>query len=49
VDGVLIIDKWKPEQPTEYRVTRKMTAGTHTVVVHHFEATGGALAQLRWQ
>jgi hypothetical protein len=49
VDGTLIIDQWKTQSPTEYRVTRKMTAGTHTVVVQHFAGTGSAQANLRWQ
>jgi PA14 domain len=49
VDNVLIIDQWHDQAPTEYRVTRTMTAGTHTVLVRYYEHLGGAVAQFRWE
>ena len=44
VDGVLVIDGWKDQGPTTYAATRTMAAGTHTVVVEHYEQWGSATA-----
>lgn len=44
VDGALVIDGWKDQGPTTYTATRTMTAGTHTVVVEHYEQYGSATA-----
>ena len=49
VDDTLIIDQWHDQAPTEYRVTRNMTAGAHNIVVRYYEHIGGAVAQFRWQ
>ena len=48
VDGVLLIDQWHDEAPTEYRATRAMSAGVHRVRVEYYEHTGGALIQVNW-
>ena len=48
VDGQLLIDQWKTQAPTEYRATKALTAGSHTVRVEYFENTGGAVAQVSW-
>jgi hypothetical protein len=45
VDGALVIDGWKDQGPTTYAATKTMTAGTHTVVVEHYEMYGSATAQ----
>jgi len=37
-----LIDKWVDQGPTTYTAVRKMTAGSHKVVVEHYENTGGA-------
>lgn len=49
VDGALIIDQWHDQAPTEYRVTRNMTAGSHNILVRYYEHSGGAVAQFRWE
>jgi hypothetical protein len=49
VDGVKVIDKWFNQATHEYQVTRTMSQGVHRVKVEYYEATGNALAQLRWE
>lgn len=48
LDGSLLIDAWRDQSPTEYRVTRSVTAGTHAIKVEYYEKGGGATAQFRW-
>lgn len=45
VDGALVIDGWKDQGPTTYTATKTMTAGSHTVVVEHYEMFGDATAK----
>jgi hypothetical protein len=49
VDGVTIIDQWRPQPATTYTATRKLSAGSHTVVVQYYEAAEDAVAQVSWQ
>ncbi len=49
LDGSIIIDQWKDQSPTEYRVTKSVTAGTHSIKVEYYENGGGAVAQFRWE
>lgn len=49
VDNVLVIDQWRDQSATTYRVTRNMTAGSHQVRMEYYERTGSAVAQLAWQ
>ena len=49
VDGVTIIDQWRPQSATTYTATHNFSAGTHTVVVEYFEAAEAAVAQVSWQ
>ncbi len=49
LDGTLIIDAWKDQGPTEYRATRSVSSGNHTVKVEYYENGGGAVAQVRWE
>jgi hypothetical protein len=48
VGGTRIIDAWRDQSATEYRATRTLPAGEHTVVMEYYENTGRAVAQLRW-
>jgi hypothetical protein len=48
VDGRLLIDQWRPMPPTRFSAEVDLTAGTHTVRMEYFEATGGAVARLMW-
>jgi hypothetical protein len=49
VDGETIIDQWRPQPATTYTATRKLSAGSHTVVVQYYEAAGAAVAKVSWQ
>jgi hypothetical protein len=49
LDGSLILDGWRDQPPTEYRVTRDVSAGEHTIRVEYYENGGGALAEFRWE
>ncbi len=48
VDGVLILDKWFPQAPTEYVATHHLTAGPHEIKMEYFEEAGIAVARLWW-
>jgi len=49
LDGTVIIDGWRDQAPTEYRVTRSVNSGNHTIKVEYYENGGGAVAQFRWE
>jgi len=49
LDGQIIINEWKDQPPTEYRVTRQVNGGNHTITVEYYEHGGGAVAQFRWE
>ncbi|MDW8317828.1 MAG: N-acetylmuramoyl-L-alanine amidase [Anaerolineae bacterium] len=49
LDGVLILDGWRDQSPTEYRTTRNVSAGDHDVRVEYYENGGGALIEFRWE
>lgn len=48
LDGAVIIDGWRDQPPTEYKTTRYVSGGTHSIKVEYYEAGGGATAQFRW-
>lgn len=47
--GSPIIDAWRDQAPTEYRVTRYISNGDYDIKVEYYENGGGAVAQFRWQ
>jgi hypothetical protein len=49
VDGVLIIDGWREQAPTQYATARSLTQGSHRVTVEYFVRTGTGSAHLTWQ
>lgn len=49
VGGSLIIDAWRDQAPTEYRVTRYINDGDYDIKVEYYENGGGAVAQFRWE
>lgn len=49
VDGVLIIDGWREQAPTQYASARSLTQGQHLVTVEYFVRTGTGSAHLNWQ
>jgi hypothetical protein len=48
LDGILVIDHWYPQAPTEYSVTLHITAGPHEVRMQYFEEAGIAVAKVWW-
>src|SRR5262249_48960973 len=48
IDGVLKIDKWLEQAPTEWQTEVVLAAGSHTIVMEYFEGTGDALARLSY-
>ncbi len=49
LDGSPVIEAWRDQSPTEYRVTRNVSAGDHDVQVEYYENGGGALIEFRWE
>lgn len=49
LDGKLIIDQWHDQAVKEFRATRTVSAGDHTIKVEYYENKGGAIAQFRWE
>ncbi|MBA3724262.1 MAG: PQQ-dependent sugar dehydrogenase [Candidatus Levybacteria bacterium] len=48
VDGEVIIDKFIPQAPTTYKISKALVAGNHTIVLEYFESGGGAVAKLNY-
>lgn len=48
IDGNLVIDEWHPASAT-YTAEVYLGAGTHSLRVEYFEATGGAIIVLDWE
>ncbi len=49
LDGQLIIDQWRDQPATVYTVERDLSAGTHSLRMEYYEASGGAIARLSWK
>lgn len=49
LDGVLVMDAWKPQAPTRYDATATLSAGGHTVRAEYYEAAGGATCKVWWE
>jgi predicted RNA-binding Zn ribbon-like protein len=49
VDGAVVLDGWRDQPATRYDATAAVTAGTHTVVVEHYDSGGSAVAQASWR
>lgn len=49
VNGVLVVDKWIDQAPTEWSGTIALTGGTkYNIQMDYYENGGGAVAQLSW-
>jgi hypothetical protein len=48
VDGLLLIDQWRPMAPTRFSAEVDLTAGWHSLRMEYYEAAGGAMARLSW-
>ncbi|MBV8819106.1 MAG: hypothetical protein JO022_12165, partial [Acidobacteriaceae bacterium] len=49
IDGVLVLNQWMIEAPTNYTVQENMSAGSHLISVAYYEQSGNATAQVSWQ
>lgn len=50
VDGVLLVNEWKNQAPTEYSATVTLAAGTaHPIRIDYYENAGGATMKLEWE
>jgi len=49
LDGQILLNQWKDQAPTEYRIIRRVNGGDHTIKVEFYEHSGGAVAQFRWE
>jgi N-acetylneuraminic acid mutarotase len=48
IDGVLQIDHWVAQPPTEWQIDLALSAGDHTIVMEYFEGSGDAIARLSY-
>ncbi len=48
IDGIIVIDKWINQPPTEYTVNKDLSAGEHTIILEYFEDQGEATAILSY-
>jgi hypothetical protein len=49
VNGTLLIDKWVPQSPTEWKASLSLMAGQkYNIKMEYYENTRGATAQLSW-
>jgi len=48
VDGILVIDQWKNQNPTEYTYDLDLSAGSHSLKAEYYENGGDATARLWW-
>lgn len=49
LDSDLILNAWRDQGPTEYRVTRRLSAGEHEIRIEYYENGGVATAQFSWE
>lgn len=50
LDGVMLVDQWKGQAPTEYSAAVTLTAGNpHPIRLDYYENTGGATIKLWWE
>lgn len=48
IGGSSLLDEWRTQSYSEYRVDRAVTGGEHIVVVEYFETVGWATAYFWW-
>jgi hypothetical protein len=49
LDGSLIINEWRLQDATRYRVIRSLKEGYHAIRIQHFNGTGKAVAKFHWE
>lgn len=48
LDGVLLIDQYRPQGPTTFTATTTVAAGPHRLLIHYFNNDGTGLLTLAW-
>jgi hypothetical protein len=48
VDNKIVLDKWKDQPPTSYKVDLALNAGNHALKLEYYERGGGAQAKLAY-
>jgi hypothetical protein len=49
VDGQKVLDRWINQGATTYAVRRQLSQGAHEIVMEYYEASGDAVAKLRYE
>jgi hypothetical protein len=49
VDGKLLIDAWRDQEPREFTADRELSQGNHDLKVEFYEHVGGARIQVWWE
>lgn len=49
LDNTLIINEWRDQGAREFRTTRSVSGGNHTIRIEYYENGGGAVAKFRWE
>jgi LysM repeat protein len=48
LDDTLILNEWRDQPPTTFRVSVDVSEGTHSLRVEYYEKTGTAVAKVTW-
>lgn len=48
IDGNKVIDSWKGQHYTTFKAIRRLTAGSHLIVVEYFESIQSAAIKVEW-
>jgi beta-glucosidase len=48
IDGKLLIDAWKDQGSTTYKVSTTLSEGLHDIKIEYYENSGGAVAKFLW-
>jgi hypothetical protein len=48
LDDELIINQWRDQAPREFRASRVLSPGFHTIRIDYYENGGGAVCHFRW-
>lgn len=49
IDGIVAMEYWKDQPPTEYKYSIALVAGLHSIHMKYYERAGGATCRLEWR
>ncbi len=49
IDGILVIDEWHDQAPTEHGRGLMTTEGNHSAKIEYYENVGGAVVEFWWE